>query len=150
MVDVYTDGSCHKNPGPGGWAAIIIRDYEQEEITGYENNTTNNRMELVAVISAIEYLTDKDGKQVEICIHTDSKYVTDGITKWIESWRLKGWKTAANKPVKNSDLWHKLNDLNQKYNIKWKWVAAHSGIEHNERADHLAKHATVKAMFADL
>ena len=148
MVDVYTDGSCHKNPGAGGWAAVIIRKDKQEEITGHEESTTNNRMELMAVIKAIERLINTDGSQVAICIHTDSKYVADGITKWIESWRSKGWKISVGKPVKNADLWLKLDTLNQKHNVRWQWVAAHRGIEHNERADQLAKLATVKAMLA--
>ena len=132
---IYTDGACSGNPGPGGWAAIIISKNQEYEIFGCEKSTTNNRMELIAVINAIKEIREK----AKITINTDSKYILDGINKWIHNWKLNNWKTSNRKDVKNSDLWKELDNLNLQHNIKWVWVKAHAGHEYNERADKLAR-----------
>tara|TARA_Y100000590_G_scaffold217903_1_gene246835 strand:- start:84 stop:512 length:429 start_codon:yes stop_codon:yes gene_type:complete len=135
---IYTDGACSGNPGPGGWAAIIIINGEVKEIiSGNEKKTTNNQMELMGPIKAIQ----KFKKKSEISIITDSTYVKDGITIWIKRWEKNGWKTAAKKPVKNRDLWKKLRNLSSKHNIKWIWVKGHHEDKYNNLVDGLAQRA---------
>tara|TARA_B100000900_G_C20420781_1_gene650869 strand:- start:74 stop:496 length:423 start_codon:yes stop_codon:yes gene_type:complete len=133
-VKVYTDGACSGNPGKGGWAAIILEGNKQSSISGSENNTTNNRMELMAPIMALR----KIKAHSEITIYTDSKYVKDGITEWIKKWKLNNWLSASKKPVKNKDLWIKLDNLCQKHKVIWKWVKAHAGNKMNDLVDKLA------------
>ena len=137
MIKIYTDGSCLTNPGDGGWAAIINIDGEIKKISGNEKNTTNNRMELMAPINALKYIYSKD----PIEIFTDSKYVKNGITEWINTWVLNNWKTSKKEDVKNKDLWLELHKLNQSLNVKWNWVKAHAGDALNEEVDMLAKKA---------
>ena len=135
--NIYTDGSCIGNPGNGGWAAIIIDDKETKKISGSEKNTTNNRMELLAPINALKGM--KPG--VEIKIFTDSQYVKNGITEWINNWLANNWKTSKKEDVKNKDLWIKLYNLNKSLNVQWNWVKAHDGNPMNEEVDFLAKKA---------
>ena len=137
MIKIYTDGSCLSNPGNGGWAAIININGEIKKISGNEKNTTNNRMELMAPINALKNINSKD----PIEIFTDSKYVKNGITEWINSWVLNNWKTSKKEDVKNKDLWLELHKLNQSLNVKWNWVKAHAGDPLNEEVDMLAKKA---------
>ena len=137
MIKIYTDGSCLSNPGNGGWAAIININGEIKKISGNEKNTTNNRMELMAPINALKNINSKD----PIEIFTDSKYVKNGITDWINTWVLNNWKTSKKENVKNKDLWLELHKLNQSLNIKWNWVKAHAGNPLNEEVDMLAKKA---------
>ena len=137
MIKIYTDGSCLTNPGDGGWAAIINIDGEIKKISGNEKNTTNNRMELMAPINALKYINSKD----PIEIFTDSKYVKNGITEWINTWVLNNWKTSNKEDVKNKDLWIELYKLNQSLNVKWNWIKAHAGDTLNEEVDILAKEA---------
>ena len=137
MIKIYTDGSCLTNPGDGGWAAIINIDGEIKKISGNEKNTTNNRMELMAPINALKYINSKD----PIEIFTDSKYVKNGITEWINTWVLNDWKTSNKEDVKNKDLWIELYKLNQSLNVKWNWIKAHAGDTLNEEVDMLAKKA---------
>ena len=137
MIKIYTDGSCLSNPGNGGWAAIINIDGEIKKISGNEKNTTNNRMELMAPINALKNINSKD----PIEIFTDSKYVKNGITEWINTWVLNNWKTSKKENVKNKDLWLELHKLNQSLNVKWNWVKAHAGNPLNEEVDMLAKKA---------
>lgn len=132
---IYTDGACSGNPGPGGWGATIKIGDETFEIFGGEDNTTNNRMELIAAIKALEYLNENH----KITLYTDSNYVKDGITKWIFNWKKNNWKTSAKKPVKNSDLWIQLDEIQNKREVKWNWVKGHAGNLGNERADELAR-----------
>jgi ribonuclease HI len=133
-IVIYTDGACAGNPGKGGWAAIIINNQNKLSISGSENNTTNNRMELMAPIMALKKIKRKS----DITIYTDSKYVKDGITDWIKSWKLNNWKSSNKKPVKNKDLWVKLDNACQKHRISWKWVKAHSDNKYNNLVDELA------------
>ena len=133
----YTDGACSGNPGPGGWGAIIRFKDNEKEINGYKPLTTNNIMELMAVIESLKAIS----KPFEIVITTDSQYVKNGITSWIHNWKKNGWKTAAKKPVKNKELWIELDHLIQKHSVSWKWVKGHSGHIENERADELANEA---------
>ena len=137
MIKIYTDGSCLSNPGNGGWAAIININGEVKKISGNEKNTTNNRMELMAPINALKNINSKD----PIEIFTDSKYVKNGITEWINTWILNNWKTSKKENVKNKDLWLELHKLNQSLNVKWNWVKAHAGDALNEEVDMLAKKA---------
>ena len=137
MITIYTDGSCLKNPGNGGWAAIINDEKEITKISGSEKNTTNNRMELLAPINALKNM--KSG--VEIKIYTDSQYVKNGITEWINTWLANNWKTSKKEDVKNKDLWIELYKLNQSLNVKWNWIKAHAGDTLNEEVDILAKKA---------
>jgi ribonuclease HI len=137
MIEIYTDGSCLTNPGNGGWAAIINKDGEITKISGSEKNTTNNRMELLAPISALKNI-DAD---LQIEIYTDSQYVKLGITEWINKWLINNWQTSKKEDVKNKDLWIELYDLNKSLNIKWNWVKAHAGNPMNEEVDLLAKKA---------
>ena len=131
---IYTDGACSGNPGRGGWAAIILDGKGQSSISGSENKTTNNRMELMAPIMALKKIKNKS----EIIIYTDSRYVKDGITEWIKKWKLNDWKSSNKKPVKNKDLWLKLDNSCQRHNVSWKWVKAHAGNKFNNLVDELA------------
>lgn len=133
-IDIYTDGACKGNPGPGGWGALLVSGEHRKELFGGEALTTNNRMELLAVIRALEALKGPG----ELCIHTDSQYVQKGITEWMPNWRKRGWKTADRKPVKNADLWRRLDELASRHRIDWHWVRGHSGHPGNEAADALA------------
>ena len=144
-IKIYTDGSCIGNPGPGGWAALILTEKGKKEIFGGEKLTTNNRMELTAAIKALEYCLEKETKQLslkEVKIYTDSNYLKDGITVWINNWEKNNWKTADKKNVKNVDLWKKLKELTKISQIEWYWVKGHSQNPMNELADKLAKKAT--------
>ena len=142
MIKIYTDGSCLKNPGDGGWAAIIIIDGETKEISGSERDTTNNRMELLAPINALKEM--KQNEQIEqIEIYTDSQYVKLGISEWINKWVLNNWKTSKKENVKNKDLWIELYNLNKNLDVKWNWVKAHAGNTMNEKVDQLAKKAAI-------
>ena len=137
MIKIYTDGSCLKNPGDGGWAAIINAEGEIKKISGSEKNTTNNRMELLAPINALKEM--KPNEQIEI--YTDSQYVKLGITEWINTWVVNNWKTSKKEDVKNKDLWVELYNLNKSLNVKWNWIKAHAGNRINEEVDLLAKKA---------
>ncbi|HET7404229.1 MAG TPA: ribonuclease HI [Usitatibacter sp.] len=131
---MYTDGACKGNPGPGGWGAVLEYDGAERELFGGERSTTNNRMELMAVIEALSALK----RPSQIVLHTDSQYVQKGITEWIRGWKARGWRTAAREPVKNEDLWKRLDELASAHEIRWVWVRGHSGHDGNERADRLA------------
>ena len=140
-IIIYTDGACKGNPGPGGWGAILKFGAHEKDLYGYEPETTNNRMELMAVIAALEAL--KEPCKVEL--HADSQYVLKGITEWIGGWKARGWKTADKKPVKNNDLWKRLDAATIRHKITWRWVKGHAGNEMNERADQLANRAIEEA-----
>ncbi|MDF2180842.1 ribonuclease HI [Neptuniibacter sp. CAU 1671] len=133
-VEIYTDGACKGNPGPGGWGAVLRYGDAEKQLYGGEPDTTNNRMELMAAIRALELLN----RPCNVILTTDSQYVRQGITEWIAGWKRKGWKTAANKPVKNADLWQRLDAATQQHKIDWRWVKGHSGHPENELADQLA------------
>jgi ribonuclease HI len=133
-VEIYTDGACKGNPGPGGWGALLIAGGHKKEMFGGEPNTTNNRMELKAVIEALSALK----RPCEVVVHTDSQYVQKGISEWIHGWKARGWKTAAKEPVKNVDLWQALDAAQARHTIQWRWVKGHAGHDGNERADALA------------
>ena len=139
-VDIYTDGACSGNPGPGGWGVLIEIDNENIELSGGVRETTNNRMELMAAIKALEEI-DKD---YEITLYTDSNYVKDGITSWISNWKKNNWKTASKKDVKNKELWMRLDEAIKDKNISWVWVKGHAGNAGNEQADYLARSALEK------
>tara|TARA_B100001250_G_scaffold385893_1_gene381988 strand:- start:92 stop:529 length:438 start_codon:yes stop_codon:yes gene_type:complete len=141
-VQIFTDGACKGNPGPGGWGAILRFNENEKELNGYHAKTTNNIMELTAVIESLKFIN----KPFYIEITTDSKYVKNGITTWIHNWKKNGWKTASKKPVKNKELWIELDSLIQEHHIDWKWVKGHSGHIENERADQLANEAIEKAL----
>ena len=134
-VEIFTDGACSGNPGPGGWGAILRAGGRTKEIHGGEPHTTNNRMELMAAIEALRALK----RPCHVVLTTDSVYVRDGITKWMFNWQRNGWKTADKKPVKNAELWQALQDASRQHQIEWKWVKGHSGHPENERADELAR-----------
>ncbi|MGO4674474.1 ribonuclease HI [Bosea sp. 2YAB26] len=134
-VEIWTDGACSGNPGPGGWGAILSYNGKARELSGGEQMTTNNRMELMAAISALETLT----RPCTVALHTDSQYLRQGITGWIHGWKKNGWKTADRKPVKNEELWKRLDAALGRHKIEWKWVKGHAGDEMNERADMLAR-----------
>jgi len=136
-VEIFTDGACRGNPGPGGWGAILRYSGIETQLQGAEEETTNNRMELQAVISALEKLN----KPCVVHVTTDSRYVMDGIQQWLTNWKRNGWKTAAKKPVKNEDLWKKLDKLVEQHNVTWAWVKGHSGHIENEQVDQLANEA---------
>jgi ribonuclease HI len=136
---IYTDGACSGNPGPGGWGALLHYRGTERELSGAETETTNNRMELMAAIMALESLT----RPITVCLYTDSTYVRDGITKWIHGWKKNGWKTAAKKAVKNVDLWQRLDQATERHTIDWQWVKGHAGHPGNERADELAREASL-------
>ena len=133
-LEIYTDGACSGNPGKGGWAAIILEGNNQSSISGSVNKTTNNRMELTAPIMALQKIKRKS----EVTIFTDSRYVKDGITEWIKKWKLNNWKNSNKKPVKNKDLWMKLDSFCQEHSVSWKWVKAHAGNKFNNLVDELA------------
>ena len=141
-VVIYTDGACSGNPGPGGWGAILISGKHRKEICGGEAQTTNNRMELAAAIAALEALK----KPSRVDLHTDSKYVKDGIGSWIHGWKQRGWKTADKKPVKNVELWQRLDQARERHEVQWHWVRGHAGHEENERADELAREGMKKTV----
>jgi ribonuclease HI len=134
-VVIYTDGACSGNPGPGGWGAILRYGDHEKELNGGEAETTNNRMEMQAVIESLAALS----KPCEIALYTDSVYVRDGVTKWLEGWKRKGWKTSSKKPVKNQDLWEEIDRQMARHTIDWHWVKGHAGHPDNERADELAR-----------
>lgn len=134
VVHIFTDGACKGNPGVGGWGALLKFNGKERELCGGEEHTTNNRMELLGAIRALEALK----RPCRVILHTDSKYVQQGISEWVHSWKLRGWKTADRKPVKNEDLWRRLDELAAKHHVQWKWVKGHAGHHENERADALA------------
>ena len=136
-VVIYTDGACSGNPGPGGWGSVLMYNGHRREMSGGETETTNNRMEMMAVIAALEVLK----RSCKIELHTDSTYVMKGMTEWLDSWKARGWKTAAKKPVKNVDLWQALEKALHGHEVEWTWVKGHDGDPGNERADQLAREA---------
>ncbi|MAG96216.1 MAG: ribonuclease HI [Alphaproteobacteria bacterium] len=142
LVEIYTDGACSGNPGPGGWGALLIYKGHERELSGGEADTTNNRMELMAAIQALESLK----RPCRVRLHTDSTYVRSGITEWIQRWRQNGWRTAAKKPVKNADLWQRLQAALGEHQIDWRWVKGHAGDPGNERADALAREGVQAAV----
>ena len=137
IIHIYSDGSCLGNPGPGGWAALLCWQGHEKELVGFAPETTNNRMELLAAITALEAVK----RPSEIILTTDSRYVIQGINEWLDGWVARGWKTAAKKPVKNQDLWQRLHQAVQPHNISWQWVKGHAGHAENERVDQLARKA---------
>jgi ribonuclease HI len=137
VIDVFTDGACSGNPGPGGWGAILRSGAHEKEISGGETLTTNNRMEMTAAIRALQSLK----KPSQVMIHTDSRYLMDGATQWMKKWKSNGWKTSDKKPVKNDDLWRALEDASAPHKVSWRWVKGHSDHVENERADALARSA---------
>jgi ribonuclease HI len=139
-ISIHTDGSCLGNPGPGGWAALLRYGQKEREVVGGEAQTTNNRMELMAAIAALEVLTEG----CEVTLHIDSQYVRQGITEWMPGWVRRGWKTAGGDPVKNRDLWERLHAATGRHRIDWKWVKGHNGDPDNERVDVLARNAAVR------
>ena len=139
-IIIYTDGACSGNPGKGGWGAILMFKEHEKKISGGLKETTNNQMEIRAVIEALKIIK----KSSQIIIYTDSKYVMDGITKWINGWKKNGWRTADRKPVKNSELWQELDEEVAKHRIEWRWVKGHSGNKYNDIADELARHGIAK------
>lgn len=144
-VTIYTDGGCSGNPGPGGWGVVVIFNGEARQLSGGEKNTTNNRMELTAAINALSIVKNtKEFSTLPITLNIDSQYVKNGITVWIKNWKLKGWKTADKKPVKNQDLWIRLDELNSSLNVNWNWVKGHAGIEYNEICDQLCQKEIAK------
>ena len=138
QIEIWTDGSCSGNPGPGGWGALLVSGDDEKELFGGQENTTNNQMELKAAIEALNALKAPS----KVILHTDSTYVKDGLTKWIHGWKKNGWKTAAKKPVKNKEYWQALDAACQRHDITWKWVKGHAGDPGNERADELANRGT--------
>jgi len=140
-VDIYTDGACSGNPGPGGWGALLVYRSRRREMCGGESRTTNNRMELSAAIAALEALR----QPMRVALHTDSTYLKDGITRWIHKWKANGWKTANRKPVKNIDLWQHLDRVLVRHDVDWHWVRGHAGHVENERADYLARQGLEQA-----
>lgn len=141
QVEIHTDGACSGNPGPGGWGAVLMCNGVEKTLSGGEKNTTNNRMELMAAIRALEALR----KPCQVELHTDSKYLRDGITSWLANWKRNNWKTASKKPVKNQELWERLDKAVQQHQINWHWVKGHAGNPGNERADQLATSAIKRA-----
>jgi ribonuclease HI len=141
-VLIYTDGACRGNPGPGGWGAVMIAGMHRKEICGGDLATTNNRMELMAAIQALETLT----RPCKVELHTDSQYVKNGVTTWIHGWKARGWKTADKSPVKNEDLWKRLDAARSRHQVDWRWVKGHAGHELNEVADELARKGMLKEL----
>ena len=141
VVEVFTDGACSGNPGPGGWGALLRYGEKERELFGGEPDTTNNRMELTAVIRALEALT----REATVRVYTDSTYVQQGISKWIHGWKRNGWRTSAREPVKNADLWQALDATAQRHHVEWCWVKGHAGHPENERADALANRGVAQA-----
>ena len=145
-VEIYTDGACKGNPGTGGWGALLVADGNHEkEIFGGEPNTTNNRMELRAVIEALGVLN----RPCTVVLHTDSQYVQKGISEWIHGWKARGWRTADRKPVKNEDLWRRLDEARSRHDVDWRWIKGHAGHEFNERADELARQGLAEVVEAN-
>ncbi|HUY83232.1 MAG TPA: ribonuclease HI [Steroidobacteraceae bacterium] len=144
-VEIYTDGACRGNPGPGGWAALLIAGRQRKEIYGAEAQTTNNRMELIAAIEGLAALK----RRCSVQLYTDSKYVLQGITEWLPAWKARGWRTAGRDPVKNQDLWERLDLTVQSQDIEWHWVRGHAGTAGNERADALANLAIDRLLKGD-
>lgn len=142
MIKIYTDGACKGNPGVGGWGAIIMQDEKNIELFGGENETTNNRMELMAVIMALKEISSN----LELTIYTDSTYVQKGISEWIKNWKVNNWRSSSKKPVKNKDLWIELDEAVGSRKINWKWVKGHAGNEGNEKADELANQGVISMM----
>lgn len=139
-VIIYTDGGCSGNPGPGGWGVVVIYQGVARQLSGGEHETTNNRMELTAAINALSIVINTaEFSGLPVTLNIDSQYVKNGITNWIKNWKAKGWKTADKKPVKNQDLWEKLDALNSQLNVSWNWVKGHAGIEYNEICDQLCQ-----------
>ncbi|MGB1068741.1 MAG: ribonuclease HI [Henriciella sp.] len=145
LIEIWTDGACSGNPGPGGWGALLVTEGHRKELYGAASDTTNNRMELMAAIEALNALK----KPSQVKLYTDSTYVKDGLTKWINSWKRNGWKTAAKKPVKNKDLWQALENATARHDISWVWVKGHAGEEGNEIADGLARKGAMEAAQTD-
>lgn len=141
-VEIYTDGACRGNPGPGGWGALLLSADREREVFGGEPDTTNNRMELTAAIQALNALK----QSCEVVLYTDSTYVQKGISEWLSNWKSRGWKTAARKPVKNADLWQALDEATGRHQIEWRWVKGHAGNAGNERADQLANRGLEEAL----
>ncbi|MDR3507841.1 MAG: ribonuclease HI [Caulobacteraceae bacterium] len=142
FVTIYTDGACRGNPGPGGWGAILISGENEREICGGELATTNNRMELMAAIAALEALK----RPCKVELHTDSQYLRTGITEWLAGWKARGWRTAAKAPVKNEDLWRRLDEARLRHQVDWRWVKGHAGHPMNERADGLARQGMLETL----
>lgn len=142
MIKIYTDGACKGNPGVGGWGAIIMQDEKNIELFGGENETTNNRMELMAVIMALKEISSN----LELTIYTDSTYVQKGISEWIKNWKVNNWRSSSKKPVKNKDLWIELDEAADSRKINWEWVKGHAGNEGNEKADELANQGVISMM----
>lgn len=142
MIKIYTDGACKGNPGVGGWGAIIMQDEKNIELFGGENETTNNRMELMAVIMALKEISSN----LELTIYTDSTYVQKGISEWIKNWKVNNWRSSSKKPVKNKDLWIELDEAVGSRKINWEWVKGHAGNEGNEKADELANQGVISIM----
>ncbi len=140
-IDIFTDGACKGNPGPGGWGAILRMGAHEKEMSGGEPETTNNRMEMMAVIKALNALKEP----CDVTVHTDSRYVIDGMTKWLAGWLKRGWKNAAKQPVKNDDLWRAMMEAVAPHKVRWQWVKGHAGHAENERADRLASDAADEA-----
>jgi ribonuclease HI len=140
-VDVFTDGACKGNPGPGGWGVLLRMGAHEKEMSGGEPDTTNNRMEMTAAIKALTALIEP----CEVTLHTDSKYVIDGITKWVHGWKKKGWINSSRQPVRNADLWHDLIEASARHKVEWQWVRGHNGHVENERVDKLASDAAKAA-----
>lgn len=136
-IQIYTDGACRGNPGPGGWGALIMTSAGDQELSGAENETTNNRMEMTAAIMALRALPEGSAAD----LYTDSEYVMKGLNDWLPGWKARGWKTAAKKPVKNQDLWQALDEVNARHKVRWHWVKGHAGNDGNERVDRLANEA---------
>jgi ribonuclease HI len=134
VIEIYTDGACRGNPGPGGWAALLRYGEHEREISGAEQRTTNNRMELTAVVRALQALK----RPVQARLYTDSEYVRRGVSEWLPGWKARGWRTAERKPVKNQDLWQQVDELSAPHRIEWLWVPGHAGVPGNERVDRLA------------
>ncbi len=139
-VQIYTDGACSGNPGPGGWGALLRYNDVEKTISGGEARTTNNRMEMLAAVNALESLK----RPCRVTLTTDSQYLMKGITEWIKNWKRRGWQTAAKKPVKNADLWRRLDELTSRHEVKWKWVKGHNNHKENEQVDSLAREALKK------
>jgi ribonuclease HI len=144
LVVIYTDGACRGNPGPGGWGAVLTFGDKEREICGGELDTTNNRMELMAAIQALDALK----RPCRVELHTDSQYLRNGITEWISGWKARGWKTAAKEQVKNEDLWRRLDQARLRHDVSWRWVKGHAGHPMNERADGLARQGMLDALAA--
>lgn len=145
-VEIYTDGACRGNPGPGGWGVLLLTNETEKELCGGDIATTNNRMELVAAIQGLSALS----RRCNVVLYTDSEYVRRGISEWLPNWKKRGWKTANRKPVKNDDLWRKLEDLAAQHDIDWRWVKGHAGNPGNERADQLANDGLEKSLQASM